>query len=107
FKHRSEQTVHRLGRSLSCGSIVPHVRVPFDARVLVSEWLLRRRIDQLSHCLLTDRAAANRLGALGYGWRGGSQRIIKSVRCIRVLGELDVVPGAAKALHVGLAGCDG
>src|SRR5215467_10643229 len=75
------------------------------ARVFVGKGLFSRGVDQQASRFFTYHTMAHCLATGNHKGRR-KERNVKSVRCIRILGDLHVPAGSLQPLHVRLAKSD-
>lgn len=88
---------------MGCDRIVTDVHAANDARVRIGEWLLGVRVYEKSAGLLLDFAIAHTLESWLQGHRLCTERVVECVRCIWVLGQLNIGAGGSQLLNVCLA----
>src|SRR5262245_4066238 len=95
----------RLGR-LGRDSVIAYMRADLHALVLVRERLMCRSINEHTGRLLANGAMAHALSTGDHRGRYRTERIIKRVRCGRILRHLCIAARSAQSRHICLAQCD-
>src|ERR1700720_1463107 len=100
LKHGGQELLDRPFRGFSRRGVITDMRVKLDTRVVVSERLARRRVDQGAFRLFANRAMPYRLPTFDFRRRYRAKWIIKCMRRGRVHGQFHILACCVQALKI-------